>query len=282
MVIKNSHGFWDALSPLEVAESPKIAKMLKAFSRPVTDCYECGVEVPTLSCKREKTKDIAIAALFLKRLLNDLRATWKLLLLGYTSQAGSVAAATFENALITSCLAGNIQRAEEMWNHESGGSPWSMTNLCTMHVNQLEEQDKNYGIALSNQEYDNLPEALYALYQWLCKVKHPTLPSALHDAFSVSLKGDEYLIMAAPDTRIEDLPNKAFILSITILRVKEAIGSFALARELDYDKSNVIAWQNRFDSIATNLDIAIDPIIKKMNLPFNYMGRIFQKDAKAL
>lgn len=281
MVIKDSHGFWDALSPLEVAESPKIAKILKPFSRPITDCYECGMEVPTLSCKREKTKDIAIAALFLKRLLNDLRATWNLLLLGYTSQAGSVAAAAFENALITNCLAGNVQRAEKMWNHESGGSPWSVANLCRMYVHQLKEQDNKYGKASSDQEYDTLSEALYALYKWLCKVKHPTLPSALHDAFSVSLTGDDYLIMAAPDTRIEDLPNKAFILSVTILRVKEAIGSFALARELDYDKSNVISWQHRFDSIATNLDKAVDPIIKKMHLPFDYTGRMFEKDNKA-
>lgn len=278
MVIKDSHGFWSALSPLELAESQKIVKMLKPFSRPITDCYECGMEVPTLSCKREKTKDIAIAALFLKRLLNDLRATWNLLLLGYTSQAGSVAAAAFEISLITSCIAGNFQRAEKIWHHESGGSPWPVANLCKMYVHQLKEQDEKYGEASSDQEYDTLSEALYALYQWLCKVKHPTLPSALHDAFSVSLTGNEFMIMAAPDTRVEDLPNKAFILSVTILRVKEAISSFALARELDYDKSNVISWQNRFDSISTNLDKAVDPIMK-MPLPFDYKGHM-SKDIK--
>ncbi|HUU63876.1 MAG TPA: hypothetical protein VMX96_08190 [Dehalococcoidia bacterium] len=280
MVIKDSHGFWDALSPLEVAESPKIAKMLKPFSRPITDCYECGMEVPTLSCKCQKTKDIAIAALFLKRLLNDLRATWNLLLLGYTSQAGSVAAAAFENALITNCLAGNVQRAEKMWNHASGGSPWSVANLCKMYAYQSKQEDEKSGKVLSDQEYDAQAEMIYAQYQWLCKVKHPTLPCALHDALSVSLTGDEYMIMAAPDTRIEDLPNKAFILTVTILRVVEAIESFALARELDYDKPNVISWQKRFDSIVTNLDKAVDPIMK-MPLPFDYTGRMFEKDNKA-
>jgi hypothetical protein len=280
MVIKNSHGLWNALSPLELAESPKIAKMLKPFLQPITDCYECGVEVPTLSCKREKAKDIAIAALFLKRLLNDLRATWNLLLLGYTSQAGSIGAAAFENALIISCLAGNVHRAEKMCNHKSGGSPWSVADLCKMYAHQSKERDKRSGKILSDQEYDTQGEALYAQYQWLCKVKHPTLPSALHDALSVSLQADEYIIMAAPDARTEDLPNKAFILSVTILRVLEAIDSFALVRELDYKDSNVISWKERFDSIVTNLDKAVDPIITKMHLPFDHKGHIFKKDNK--
>ncbi len=123
MAIKDSHGLWNALSALEIASTSQVAKMLKPFSLPVTDCYECGVEALTLSCKHENTKDMRVAGLFLKRLLNDLRAVWNLLLLGYTSQAGSVAAAAFENALITSCVAGNIRRAEKFWNCKSGGSP---------------------------------------------------------------------------------------------------------------------------------------------------------------
>jgi len=80
--------------------------------------------------------------------------------------------------------------------------------------------------------------------------------------------------MSAPDTRAEDLPGKAFILSVTILRVTEAIRSFALARRLDFEKRNVVSWQNRLDSIATNLDTAVNPLMK-MPLPFTYDGRMF-------
>jgi hypothetical protein len=105
-------------------------------------------------------------------------------------------------------------------------------------------------------------------------VKHPTIPSALHDAFSVSLTGSEYIVMGAPDTRAEDLPSKAFILCVTIFRVTEAIRSFALARRLDFEKRNVVLWQNRLDLIATNLDTAVDPLMK-MPLPFTYDGRTF-------
>lgn len=263
--MRNSRGLWNALSPLELVSSPKIAEMLKPFVRPITDCYECGVEVPTLPCKHETTKDIGVAALFLKRSLNDLRATWNLLLLGYTSQAGSVAAAAFENALAISCIAGSINIAEQFLKSESG-LPWSVADLCRMQASQTKE-DENYW------------EVSYSQYKWLCKVKHPTIPSALHDAFSVSLTGSEYIVMGAPDTRTEDLPSKAFILSVTILRVTEAIRSFALARRLDFEKPNVVSWQNRLDSIAPNLDAAVDPLMK-MPLPFTYDGRIFQKDSE--
>jgi len=277
MAVKDSRGLWNALSALELSSSPKIAKMLKPFSRPVTDCYECGVEVPTLNCKRKKGVDISVAGLFLKRLLNDLRATWDLLLLGYTSQAGSVAAAAFENSLIINCVAGNIRRAAKVFNNKSGGSPWPVADLCKLYTSDLKEKRKKAGETSSDLEDETYWRVLYSQYMWLCKVKHPTIPSTLHDAFSVSLDGDEYIIMAAPDTRTQDLPSKAFILSITTLRVKEAIESFALARELNYESPNVISWKERFDSIVTDLDKAVDPIIKKTHLPFDYEGRIFNE-----
>jgi hypothetical protein len=275
MAPKDSRGLWLALSAVELADSPKIAKMLKPFHEPIQDCYECGVEVPTLSCKRKKGLNIAVTGLFLKRVLNDLRAVWNLLLLGYTSQAGSVAAAAFENALIVSCVAGNIQRAEKL-SSSAGSSPWKVANLCKMFTHQLNER-KLAGKTSSALEDDSYWKVLYSQYKWLCKVKHPTISSATHDAFSVSLDGDEYIIMAAPDTRIEDLPSKAFILSVTILRVTEAIESFALAREIDYKDDRAVSWQERFDKISKDLDKAVDPLIKKTRLPFDYNGRVFRK-----
>lgn len=243
--MKTSHGLWAALTPLELASSPKIAEVLRPFLRPITDCYECGVEVPTLPCRAQTTKATRVAALFMKRLLNDLRATWNILLLGYTSQAGAVAAAAFENALVVSCTAGSIDRAEQCLKSQTG-LPWSIAALCRMDASQTTE-DKDYW------------RVLYAQYQWLCKVKHPTLPSVLHDAFSVSLDG------------------KAFILSVTILRVKEAIDRFAVARDLDTTAPRAVLWQERMDSIITNLDAAVDPITAKP-LPFSYDGRISSKE----
>lgn len=274
MTIKDSRGFWQVLSAVELADSPKIAKMLKPFHEPVQDCYECGVEVPTLSCKREKGLDITVTALFLKRVLNDLRAIWNLLMLGYTSQAGSVAAAAFENAFIIICVADNEDRAKKLLSSKSSRSPWSVAELCKMYTSQLEREGNELKKRSADLKGAAFSEILYAQYQWLCNLKHPTIPSVLHDAFSVSLIGDEYTIMAAPDTRMEDLPSKTFVLTVTVLHITEAIESFALARKLDDKDSNVIAWKKRLGSILTNLDKASKPIMKKTYLPFDHKGRI--------
>jgi len=263
MTNKNSRGLWKALSALELAESPKIAEMLQPFLSPVTDCYECGVEVATLSCRHDRTKDVSVAALFLKRSLNDLRAVWNLLLLGYTSQAGSVAAAAFENSLIVNCISGHADRAEKMLKSKSGGSPWSVADLCKIEADHITGKNNKSVKSSSNQEEDDYWRNLYTQYSWLCNLKHPSIPSVLHDAFAVSPKRGEYMIMAAPDARKDDLPNKAFILTLTILRLHEAIASFADARKLDIKDSNVIAWRERFYSAISNLSEVVDPITQR-------------------
>lgn len=63
-------------------------------------------------------------------------------------------------------------------------------------------------------------------------------------------------------SRKPDLPSKGLVLSVTILRVTEAIESVGLARQLDLEESQVISWQERLDSIVTNLDEAIAPLVK--------------------
>jgi len=244
--------------------SPNIADMLSPFRTPITDCYECGVEVPTLPCNRDKTTDIKVAGLFLKRILNDLRVIWNLLSLGYTSQAGSVSAAAFENCLIVNCIAGNVGRTNRFLKSTSGQSPWSVTELCRMYTKQLQKK--------SDAQDTSDWEVLYSQYMWLCKLKHPSLGSATHDALATGISENEYTIMAAPDDRTEDLPSKSFVLAVAVLRTEEAIESFADAKELDYEHTRVSNWRRRLDSIAGNLDQAVDPIIRRSNLPFDYKG----------
>lgn len=277
MKIKDARGFWNLLSALELSISPKIAEMLKPFLQPVTDCYECGVEVPTLG-NRKYTKDVYVAGLFLKRLLNDIRVVWNLLLLGYTSQAGTVAAAAFENALIICAVVGNAERAEKLL--KSGGSPWSVADLCKIYAQKSAKKSNNSAKNTDEIDYDTHWRGKYAIYMWLCKLKHPHMASALHDAFSVSLGESQYGIMAAPDDRIEDLPNKAFVLAVTLLHTIDAIESFANARKLDSKDPKVISWQKRFESIGSNYSKAIDPIISSTKLPFDYRGHMIKREKK--
>lgn len=259
MTIKSAIGFWDLLSTLERAEAPKLAKALKPFAQLTANCYECGIEVPTLPHKHRKTADISVAGLFLKRSLNDLRAIWNLLVSGYTSQAGAVAASAFENTLVVTCVAGNLDRANEFLKSKSGELPWSVVDMCKMHIQQLDENRKKPKV-YSEREFENSWSALYAHYVWLCMVKHPTMQSAVHDAFSVKIDKHQYGIMAAPDTRAKDLPNKAMVLVVTINRIVNAIHRFAQAYEVDTKDSRVVSWQQRLDSIFPDIDKAMEPL----------------------
>jgi hypothetical protein len=271
--IKDAQGFWSILSGLELKSIREVQTMLQPFLRTVVDCYECGVEVPTLPRKQMgRDTNITIAALFLKRSLNDLRATWILLLSGYTSQAGSVAAAGFENAMVVCCLTNNTISAEKLFNIKSAKLRLSVAKLCKLHYIDISE-GKN--IQQGESEVENW-EVLYSQYQWLCKVKHPTIPSAAHDALATSMNKGEFAIMAAPDTRIEDLPNKAFIISVLVMRVVEAIAYFGLKIGINSNASNVIAWRHRMDSMAANLKEALNPVMKTP-LPFSYDGGILRK-----
>jgi len=82
--------------------------------------------------------------------------------------------------------------------------------------------------------------------------------------------------MAAPDTRIEDLPNKAFIISVLVMRAAQAIADFGCRMKIDPSESNVIFWLRRMESISVNLDEAVRPVMKTP-LPFSYDGRVLRK-----
>lgn len=268
MTRKDAVGLWKSSFAMEASASLKLAEMLNPFQKPVEICYECGVEVPTLKCKRNnKEKDLRVSSLFLKRTLNDLRAIWHSLLLGYTSQAGTIAAAAFENALIASCVAGNIDRADKLLTCESVDSPWSVVELCKMKAKQMQKEAEIVEETFAEKDFDLAWMGIYGAYKWLCRIKHPTLPSALHDAFSASVESKEFVVMAAPDIREEDLPNKFTILAITVSRIHDAIRNFAFAIEADHDDPRVIFWRERLNTIIPSSVEAYESA--KFLLPFD-------------
>jgi hypothetical protein len=100
-----------------------------------------GIEVVTLKKKVSEISDgMKVGGMFLKRCLTDLRTIWSLLQTGYTSQAGCIAAAAFENALNVEAISNNDERARLIMNNESGDAPWSVVNLCKFHADQAREE----------------------------------------------------------------------------------------------------------------------------------------------
>ncbi|EMT49948.1 hypothetical protein I532_24945 [Brevibacillus borstelensis AK1] len=175
------------------------------------------------------SSDLIVAALFLKRCLNDFRAVWRLLNIGYTSQAACIAAATFEYALMISVVSGRVDRARIINELDETESPWKASELCQMEVDALREEAKINGERFSKADSKKAYKSLYSLYKWLCKIKHPTLLSVQYDAGATSTRDGEYVIMAAPDIDVLDLANKYKVLNVLIGRLHAAIRKFAFS-----------------------------------------------------
>lgn len=261
-------GLWLACLSMEAAAKRITTRQLESYEKPLRKCYESGVQVPTLPSKRHGTPDIMLAALFLKKSLNDLRSTWVLLQHGYTSQAASVAASLFENALTVTCLAGNDSNTKKVQNSKSGDLPWSAQLLAKILAQQWKEEARITNSKFDEIDYESAWREIYSGYKWLCKIKHPTVMSAVHDASSTSLRSDEYVVMAAPDIRPEDIAVKATILTIAINRVYGAIRSFSLALECDTTTPEYNIFVEQMKDVTTGVQAAYKKLTTQ-ELPFD-------------
>ena len=254
-VKRGPEGLWFACERMEAAAFVAIHKQLADFEPVIMNCYETGVQTPTLPANRHNEPDLSIAALFLKKALNDLRSTWLLIRLGYTSQAASVAASLFENSLTVVCIAGKPKNLEKLNYTRSGDLPWSPQQLSKIQAEQWRDEARITGSKFEQENFELAWRDVYASYKWLCKIKHPTIGSALHDATSTLLDSREYVVMAAPDIRPEDVAVKATILAISVNRIREALRSFSFALECDITTSeyqNFVERMNEINKGATN------------------------------
>jgi len=265
---KSPSGLWDSLSRMETSAAAHLMGKLAAFEQPYRDCYEAGVQAPTLVGKRHQESDMRVAALFLKRTLNDLRSVWVLSCFGYTSQAGSVAASLYENALAAACIAGFPSRTSEFLKEKSGELPWTPIQLSKMLAEQLREEALKEDQSFDDAEYEKAWSEVYSAYKWLCQIKHPTLPSATHDSLATNLKGAEYVVMAAPDVSDGNIPVKATVLMISLSRSYAAIRRFALSLEVDTKQSY---YQDFIDRMKVSTPAALNAYKEstKRPLPFD-------------
>jgi len=239
-------GLWDALDGMEASARLKLSSDLSPFEKPIRMCYEAGVMAPTLPSNHKQDPTFRSAALFLKRALNDLRAAWVLLLKGYTSQAGSVAASLYENALATVVISRGRTALSEL-QRSSNGETWRY---------------------------------LYAVYKWLCQIKHPTLKSAFHDSASTSLEPTSYVVMAAPDLRSEDLPVKATIAAVAFSRTHDAITAFVQSLSPDRKNERYKDFERRMTVSSKEAFEATKSLVRG-NLPFTIRGSKFETASRS-
>jgi hypothetical protein len=130
--VQDLYGFWDTLQEVEYHAEKSLCKKLADYEDGFRLCVETGVQVTTLKHTNRGALQLKCAALFLKRLLNDLRTIWLMLNHGYTSQAASVSASLFENALVVQVVSKNKDRALKLQAAASEKLPWDVAAMCKM------------------------------------------------------------------------------------------------------------------------------------------------------
>lgn len=213
-------GAWDRLAGLEFFAQGRISVQIVPFEQAFRDAYEAGVIVPVLRSTRTPSVDVRAAALFHKRMLNDLRGVWLMLCMGYTSQAASVAASLYESALAATCLTLSQANIDRLLAHPDGEIPWKITEMAKMVV---QGEGKSAG-----PDFENQWRALYAHYVWLCQIKHSSTQSVLHDTQGTALEKG-YVVMALPNVHEDDMPVKAMVAIIALHRTLDCIEAFAKA-----------------------------------------------------
>lgn len=215
-------GLWDASLSMEEGARIALHPQLTAFEPAIRSCYEAGVQVAALPVRVAAREHIDVAALFLKKTLTDLRAAWLVLRTGYTSPAAALVASLWENAL----SAAHISKHPESITALSPGAdlPWGAQRLAKLSARDLVGE-----LSSTTEKFELAWREAYASYKWLCKMKHPTLRSAGHDAFSAATGEGDYVVMAAPDIRSHDIANKAMLLAIASSRTFEALSAFVYA-----------------------------------------------------
>jgi hypothetical protein len=250
----NLDKLWDGLDSLEIAAKELVSLTLDPFKHSIRSIYLAGITAPTLPGTKKNNVDLELAALFLKRALSDFRGVWLLITLGYTSQAASVGASLYENSLAVVALAGNPENAMKLLRKSSGNLPWTPKKLSQIAVKLSSENSNSTGQVEDQNNYQRAWRQVYAGYKWLCQIKHPTMPSVKHDADSTSVRPEEYVVMAIPDTRLEDYPVKVTIINIAIARMIEAIRSFIEATGCE-------TRDPKYREISNNLNTAYQEVL---------------------
>jgi hypothetical protein len=243
-------GMWQTLKDYERFACENLKRSLESLETAFALCIETGMTVPNLKYKNRGILRRRLSALFLRRILNDLRSVWLTVSRGHTSPAGSITASIYEYSLAVMCIAESDSMANELNRNRSGELPWGVSKMCR----KLASRRKANGETALNFETDWRVE--YHPYKWLCSIKHPTMAQMIHDA-GVNEKGN-YVLMPMPDIRPGDLNIKLRISLLAVWMTYRAIQAFAKGADIESDTEDAKLFNERmqkiYDIVSTNLE----------------------------
>ena len=236
---------WKMLDDVEQVTREQSHRILTDWEPIVRATIEAGCLAPLVPATNQGAPQLIAAGPFLKRALNDLRGIWLMLERGYSSQAASIAASLFENALTAAVLASSEKLAAEARKTKYAEIPWSPKQLAQLDAKRgLELQAKN-GKKTTTKEYEDNWTISYYHYKWLCQIKHPTWQSVYHDVRGTLTTQSQYAVRPGPNNVPEDDHIKACILGGSVAKMLEACKSFFLALDADEGCAEYSAFEDR-------------------------------------
>jgi hypothetical protein len=231
--IETVESLWPILDDVERLVRDEVRADVQEWEKVVRACIEAGTLAPMVPSKNHGRLQFIAAGPFLKRALNDLRCVWILIERGYSTQAASVAASLYENALTAAILASDEKLAIEARKTKYAEIPWTPKQLAQLNARREIAFQEKTGKRSTNKEYEDAWTISYFNYKWLCQIKHPTWQAVHHDVRGALVTENEYAIRPGPNNVKEDMQLKARILGVSVTQVFVASRSFVLALECD-------------------------------------------------
>jgi hypothetical protein len=244
---------WELLGDVEHVVKGHVLATFAEWHAVIKACEEAGMLAPLVPSKNRGAASLVAAGPFLKRALNDLRAVWLLIERGYSTQAASVAASLYENALTAAVLAGDDKLAEEAKKTKHAEIPWSPKQLAQLNARrELSIQEKS-GSTPTGKAYEDAWTISYFHYKWLCQIKHPTWQAVYHDVQGTLISGTEYTIRPAPNDIADDAQLKARVIGVSVSQVFIAARSFFLALDGDETSSEYVAFEDKANFVHSEI-----------------------------
>lgn len=247
--IETIESIWGQLADLERISRESREPSLKPWAELISSCIEAGALAPMVPSKNSGDLRLITAAPFLKCTLDDLRAMWLLVEIGYTAQAAAVAAVLFENALTTAVTAESEDLALQARKAKHAQIPWGAKELCQLDAKREMRLGEQHDRKTTQKIYEDNWTISYFNYKWLCQIKHPTWQTATHAIKSTIVAGREYAVRPGPNTLPQDIHLGARVVGISLTKALQAIKSYFLALEGDQESDEYIAFEKKVNKV---------------------------------
>ena len=243
---------WQALGELETRAAGENGSWLDPAEPAIALLHDLANGLTYLPGEWNLTENVLVAGACIKRALDDLRALWHMLCLGYTAQAAAICADLWEHCMVAGCCCLSPETAEVFTkdnpDDRSLGPAELSRRLSALIASKTPDEHRP-----SNGDVEAWDAGDYASYKWLCQMKHPSLRAIIHTSgTTVSVSGTLGL-SAHPDSRVEDRPVKAHILYVAVGAIIESLMLFGVVAVAEHPSDEVEIWKADIEKVKEQL-----------------------------